>query len=178
MPVRLALCALACSAFTLTTAVDAQEGTALPPVVRALHPTLGAAIENGQRRSPTFRRLVNQLAGFDAIVYLVRTPHLPQGIDAGLLHWVGGDRNTRVLRINISTRLDGDNLVATVGHELQHAIEALEDPQVVDGDTMRARFDRIERSQSRIRDSRRPMETDAALDAGRRISGELASAAR
>lgn len=177
MATRIATCSLLFAALTTTLASPsaAREPSTRVLVVRALHPALRAAIETGQCRSPTFRDLVRQLEGFDAIVYLVRTSHLPRGIEAALVHWVGGDR-TRVLRINLSTRLAGDHLVSVVGHELRHALEALEDPAVVNGNTMRARFDRIEMSRSRVRDSRRPFETEAALEDGRRISGELARA--
>jgi hypothetical protein len=117
--------------------------------------------------------LVNQLDHFDTVVLLVQSPLLPRGIEAGLLHWVGGGR-TRILRIDISPRLHRDRLIEVLGHELQHALEALEDPAVVDGDTMRARFERIGVFRGLARDSRKPFETQAAKDIGQRIRVELA----
>lgn len=151
----------------------AAQPTDASQKVRPLHPSLVAALDEGQHRSATFRQLMARLEDFDAIVYLVLTPRLPRGIDAGLLHWVGGNR-TRLLQIHVSSRLDADRLVSVVGHELQHAVEALDDPRVVDGETMRARFDHIGVSRSRARDSRAPFETEAAVEAGRRIGDELA----
>ena len=49
----------------------------------------------------------------------------------------------RILRIVVDTHRDHGELIAAIGHELQHAVEALSDPRVTDYHTMYSFFDHI-----------------------------------
>ena len=73
----------------------------------------------------------------------------------------------RILRILVDTRRDHDELLASIGHELQHAVEALSDPHVTDNRTICFFFDRI----GSFRLGR--FETHAAIQAGLKVSAEL-----
>ena len=63
------------------------------------------------------------------------------------------------------------NLISALGHELQHALEIAAAPDVRDTVTLRTHYLRI----GYERMGRGYYETDAALEAGRRVSAELAA---
>ena len=68
----------------------------------------------------------------------------------------------------MDTRRDHDELLASIGHELQHAVEALGDPHVTDNRTIYFFFDRI--GSTRLG----RFETHAAIQAGLEVSGRIA----
>jgi hypothetical protein len=56
---------------------------------------------------------------------------------------VTGDHRQRHIRILVNTRTTGDRLLATIAHELQHAVEIVRDPQARDAESALALFRRI-----------------------------------
>jgi hypothetical protein len=103
-----------------------------------------ALLSEGRRRSPTLRTLA---ANIDASPWLVFVQEgaCPAAETVGcLLHTVGRYGGAPYLRIRLVLRgRSRAQTIATLGHELQHAWEAISDPAVVDAQSLSAMFRRI-----------------------------------
>ncbi len=78
----------------------------------------------------------------------------------------------RYLRVQISRTRDARKAVSLLAHELQHALEVANAPEVRDQADMRQLFARIGRSGR----DRNTFETDAAFEAGQRTQREVTTA--
>jgi hypothetical protein len=110
--------------------------------VRALHPFLATVLAAGIARSPTLGRIVADLEATDVIVQIVATPNLPSTIPGRLL-LVPGAKAYRYLRIQIRPEGSTEDLIETIGHELQHAREIASAPEVRDDAAMERLYRRI-----------------------------------
>jgi hypothetical protein len=118
------------SALVVDESAGADQAAARMDRVRSEVPVINAAISRGTERSPTFRRLVETIGNSDGIVY-VQEGKCGINIRACLQLWVGVAEPNRLLRIRVSSRkAPGCQLAASIGHELQHAIEVLSDPKI------------------------------------------------
>ena len=98
--------------------------------VRAESPLLAAAIVQGGERSTTFRRLIEAIDATDGLVYVLEG-RCGQGVRACLHMSLELSGKNRLLRILVDPRrAPGCELIASIGHELQHALEALSNPNV------------------------------------------------
>lgn len=97
--------------------------------LRAIQKDGEAIIAEGMARSATFRRLADRLEGSDVIVYVDIRPDMRTGV-GGSLRFVGMSTTHRFLRIQLNRAGSHEWLVALLGHELQHAIEVVEAPDV------------------------------------------------
>jgi hypothetical protein len=102
------------------------------PKVRSNTPEIAALILRASHASATFRRLTATIDATDGLVY-VDDGKCGHGVAACLLLAVQVSGPFRVLRIKVDARRLDCALMASVGHELQHAIEVLSDPHVTDG---------------------------------------------
>lgn len=107
----------------------ADDAAATLPHVRSTNSAIAAAIVEGQVRSSTFRSLVQTIDATDGIVY-VEPGSCRHGVHACLSLSVVSSGGFRLLRILISHVDDVFSLIATIGHELFHAIEVLSQPAV------------------------------------------------
>lgn len=105
------------------------------PRVRASDGRTAAILLDGLSRSETVRLLVDEIERSDVIAYLEINWHLRRGL-AGSLTWVAGTPSSRYVRISLSPDLTGDVTVATLAHELQHAVEIAREPSIVNSTTM------------------------------------------
>jgi hypothetical protein len=116
--------------------------------VRSSNRVMTAVIDEGCNRSASFRRLFERIEESNGIVY-VEFGHCALGhLNGCLLPFVVPASGVRYLRIVVTpdgTRTNHDGLIALVAHELQHALEVLAHPEVVDVDTMQAMYGRIGR---------------------------------
>jgi hypothetical protein len=80
--------------------------------------------------------------GHDVIVYIAVNPILKSNL-SGALTWMTQAGDFRYVRASISTELTFDQMIATVAHELQHAVEVIEDASVVDEKSLIALYRRI-----------------------------------
>ena len=102
-----------------------------------------AALDLGARHSPTLRSLIARIEATDGIVYIDEGTCGPTS-RACLLHLVTIAGPHRLLYIRVDPRKDaGCILVARIGHELYHAIEALSDSSVRSSAGMVSLFQRI-----------------------------------
>ena len=155
------------SALVVHGPASADQDAARIARVRSVVPAINAAITRGNERSPTFRHLIETIGNSDGIVY-VQEGYCGISIRSCLQHWVGVAGPNRFLRIRVSTRkAPGCELVASIGHELQHAIEVLSNPNIRDRFGMFRLFDLNGRT------SYGTHETDAALQVGMAIEREV-----
>ena len=110
---------------TVVQSAAAQDGTTRLPRVRTSHAAIAAAIALGIERSPTFRSLIDTIDATDGLVY-VEEGKCGNGVRACLSLSVVIAGPYRLLRIVVAPRPAATcDFVGTIGHELQHAIEAL-----------------------------------------------------
>ena len=112
------------------------------PRLRPQDPRVTLVLQEGLSRSETFRALVNRIEASNVIVYVAVTPTLRSSL-AGALTWMTRAGDFRYVRASISIEQSFDQMVASVAHELQHAIEVIEDESVVDEKSLTALYKRI-----------------------------------
>ena len=136
--------------------------------VRAATPRVAQLIDDGVRRSRTFAQLIADVHATDVIVYVEASFGLPPDVSGRiLLAGVAGDQ--RYLRVQVRATLARDQLIATIAHELRHALEVAGDRTVVDEKGFVALY-------RRIGDAARAcggFDTEAARVTGRRVRDEL-----
>jgi hypothetical protein len=136
--------------------------------VRGLTPAMNDLIDQGVRRSRTFKGLVKALEESDVIVYLEISKSLPAGLD-GRLVFLTSAGGVRYLHVQITSALGLDDLIAVAGHELQHAVEVAEHRNVRDSAGLAVLYERI----GIPGNVRQRYDTVAARVTGRRVRAEL-----
>lgn len=136
--------------------------------VRPVDRRISQAIAEGLRRSATFARLVLALNRSDVIVYVETAPGMPSTL-AGRMMMAAGRSQQRYLRIQITGAVRGNELIALLGHELQHALEVADSPTVRDERSLSALYETI--GQRGLAPHR--FDTLAAQNAGRQVRMEL-----
>jgi len=120
------------------------------------------------RRSRTFAQLINDVHATDVIVYVEASFGLPPDVSGRiLLAGVAGDQ--RYLRVQVRATLQRDQLIATIAHELRHALEVAGDRTVVDEKGFVALYRRIGDAVQACAG----FDTEAARVTGRRVRDEL-----
>ena len=126
-------------AIALTSALDssAPSGPADPIAfhVRAVDPQAQEWIRVGASASKTFRTLLARLASSDLIVYVEIVDRIIGGA-AGHLYFVTAKAGVRYVRIEVVADGTVREMVALLGHELQHAVEIAAAPHVRDPQSM------------------------------------------
>ena len=148
----------------------AADGDVVIARVRSSDASLMALIDRAAGRSATFRRLFASIERSQGIVY-VEVGTCTHGVRACLPIWMQTVGPNRFLRVIIDTKKIGSEVetMGAVGHELQHVVEALSEPGVVDGVSLYRFFSRVAPTD---KDSRR-FETTAAVDAGDDVMDDL-----
>ena len=139
------------------------------PQVRSSDAGIAALMAEAQLRSPAFRDLVRKIERTDGIVYVERG-RCGHGVHACLTHSVVAGEGFRLLRILIDGVGGVIELMSTIGHELQHAIELLIEPGVR---STAAAYLYYLREAPTARDAFSAFETAAAVRVGNTIAREL-----
>ena len=134
--------------------------------VRGVSSRVVAIINTATAQSETFRGLVNQIGQTDGMVY-VAEGDCGSGVRACLLLTMTVMGPHRVLRILVDGRAVDCDLMASIGHELQHAVEVLSHRSVTSDSEMKLLYNRI------CDLCGRSFETNAAVRAGNTVRGEL-----
>lgn len=139
--------------------------------VRTVDARIGRALADGLERSPTLAQLVLALERSDVIAYVEFAIEMHPSLAGRMLLTATpqGPRGLRYVRIQIAPSLRGNELTAIIGHELQHALEVAESPEVRDEAGLVALYRAIGRPE---RGGER-YDTIAAQHAGRRVRTEL-----
>jgi hypothetical protein len=127
---------------------------------------LAAAIRHAVAGSSTFHRLVDQIGATDGVVYVLEG-HCKRGLRACLILDMSVMGANRVLWIRIDPRKTDRDLMGSIGHELQHALEVLSHASITSGSAMILLYNK-EGSQEGGH-----FETDAAIKVGRAVRAEL-----
>ncbi|HYE88598.1 MAG TPA: hypothetical protein VEA16_19685 [Vicinamibacterales bacterium] len=142
------------------------------PRIRPQDNRIKQVLQEGVERSATFKALVDRIEAGDVIVYVAVNPLLKSSL-SGALTWMTQAGGFRYVRASISSDLLFDQMIATVAHELQHALEVIGDTSVRDEKTLIALYRRIGHENPNIR----PLgwETVAAQETGWKVRREIAS---
>jgi hypothetical protein len=110
--------------------------------VRTADPCLEEILAHAARQSPTFASLLARLEATDVVVYFVFVHELPRQAH-GHLHFVTATGGRRYLRVRLPARLARHDLIASIAHELWHAIEIGENREVRCEKSMEALYRKI-----------------------------------
>jgi hypothetical protein len=165
---------LASAAVLAMASIALADEPGLRARVRGMDPTVQRLIADGYARSATFRDLIDRLDALDWFVFVVRG-RCPRREEVGcLLHDVSRYESRPSIRIVIDQRRhrSRDREIATMAHELCHALEVASDPLVGDSTQVTSLFERI----GKLTDDSsgvRAFETEAAARTGRKVRQEL-----
>jgi hypothetical protein len=112
------------------------------PRIRPQDPRITQVLKEGAARSATFKALVDRIEASNVIVYVAVNPSLRASL-SGALTWMTQAGDFRYVRASISPEMTFDHMIASVAHELQHAVEVIEDETVIDERTLVALYRRI-----------------------------------
>jgi hypothetical protein len=154
--------------------LDADDLAALAPRVRATDARLDALLHAGLAGSRSLRELVERLNGADVVVY-VRCARLPSHIE-GQLTFVSAAGGWRYVLVQIALGRTLRRTIATLGHELQHAVEIAEHPAIVDSASLARAFGGFGFAREGVRGNGTAFDTAAAIAAGNQVWQELAAA--
>jgi hypothetical protein len=107
--------------------------------VRLLAPLAKQLVETGRTRSPTFARLLEEIERSNVIVFVdIVSNTQPRSARAGALNFITSRKGDRFLLVRLYPQTaawlapiaEPDSLIATLGHELQHALEVGAQPSV------------------------------------------------
>jgi len=101
--------------------------------VRATDPRVKQWLEIGAAESQTFRDLLDRLSESDLIVHVQLVEHLNV---AGQTYFVKSTSTVRYVRIELVPGSHVSDMIALIGHELQHAVEIAGAPGVRDRQTL------------------------------------------
>jgi hypothetical protein len=139
------------------------------PRVRPNDTRMATMLLDGLRRSPFLAALVDRVEASDVIVYLELQPNMERRL-AGCLTWITSAGRYRYVRASINPELPPDALIAAIGHELQHVIEIIESPSVVDPSSLLTLYRRIGSGGPK---SEPALDTEEARTAGARVRRDL-----
>ncbi|HWI20074.1 MAG TPA: hypothetical protein VNT81_20115 [Vicinamibacterales bacterium] len=140
------------------------------PRIRPQDTRIKQVLQEGAARSATFKALVDRIEASDVIVYVSINPLLKSSL-SGALTWMTEAGGYRYVRASISSEMLFDQMIATVAHELQHAVEVIGDPNVRDERSLVALYKRIGHQNQLVAPS--GWETVAAQEAGWQVRREL-----
>jgi hypothetical protein len=141
--------------------------------IKVSHAVLRQLVSEGHDRSQTFRQLVSDLDASGWLVFVQPAPCPEKAAIACLLHVVARCENAPYLRVLVDYKhRHPNNVIATLAHELQHALEVAQAPDVKDGAGMRALFERIGTVRARSATGI-AYETEAARRIGDQVLREL-----
>lgn len=135
--------------------------------VRAMDKRVETLLATGMDRSPTFRQLVRRIEGSDVIVYIEARHDLRIG--GASMRFLAKSASDRFVRIQLNAGHNNPTLVAILGHELQHAVEVAEHPDVESAEDLRSFY-----RQSGVRTGPDSFDSEAARHAGYVVRDEIA----
>lgn len=141
--------------------------------IRPQDPRLTDLLRDGVARSATFRSLVTRIEAGNVFVYLSLSPVMKSTL-AGKLTWITNAGRFRYLRATINTEQSFDQMIATLAHELQHAVEVSADDSVTDQRSLQELYKRIGRPS--FTGINAGWETEAAQQTGLQVRRELTAA--
>jgi len=139
--------------------------------IRTTDARLRRLLEEGLRTSPTFRTLVARLQASDVVVYLRCDGDFTSSTD-GRLTFVSTAGGYRYVVVRMA-RLPRERQIAIMAHELRHAVEIADAPEVVDGHSLAREYKRIGYVNRRTELPGIAFDSQAAVQAGIQVLREL-----
>ena len=131
---------------------------------------------SGHTRSATFRALMAEIHQTNVVV-VIQFGQCAKGRVRSCVSHVESDSRQRHIRIKVNTNTTNDRLIATIAHELQHALEIAREPEVTNSDQALALYRRI--AIGRCGQGLDELfETEAALQIEAQVNDELARGSR
>jgi hypothetical protein len=134
----------------------------------ALRPLVDAAAE----RSPSIRTLIDRIEASDVIVYVRMRPFAQSDLEGRVALLSTMPAGQRILVIELACARTELVTMATLGHELYHAVEIASEPSIVDARALAAFYTRIGEKTGDVQ-GRISFETRGAAQAGVRVRREL-----
>jgi hypothetical protein len=128
-------------------------------------------LRDGVRSSDTFRRLVDRLRQSDVVVYLECGGHGDRS-SGGRLTFVSAVGGYRYVHVRVARLAAADIQIALIGHELRHAVEIADAPDVVDDPSLAREYERIGYVSPRLAPGV-SFDSDAAVEAGYQVLRDL-----
>ena len=153
---------------TFGVGAEGDRAVSASPRVRSSNGLIASLLNEASSRSSTFRGLVRTIEQTDGIVY-VESGRCRHGVRACLSLSISASGNYRILRVLVDLATDAMALMATIGHELRHALEILTEPTVR---STREAYLYYSREAPTTRDF---FETQAAIQAGLAVERDLAA---
>ena len=154
---------------------DGQGANAWAGNIRASDEELVALLDEGMKRSPTFKSLVDRLSKSDVILY-VRPDVTAKNNAPTRLTFLAAQGGYRYLVIRVTSGRKEQQL-ATLGHEMQHAVVIADAASVVDSQSLKREFERVGKlTQPSVGDDFF-FESPVAEEVRRRILSEVTSQA-
>lgn len=139
--------------------------------VRTNQAYIRTLIQSAMNGSALFRTLVERLNQSDVIVYVTSDHHMPSTVE-GRMTFVGTAGGRRYVVVSLAWGRSDLRAIATLGHELQHAVEVAETPGIVDIPSLARSYAEFG-FPSHGAPSGLAYDTHAALDAGERVWEEM-----
>jgi hypothetical protein len=137
--------------------------------VRVRHAVLEPFLREAIEKSATTRALVAALDASDVIVYLEMFPGIRTALPAGI-RYAGSGGRFRYLRIALNPTNSPAQMIAMIGHELQHAVEIAAEPTIRSRHDLQAHYERV----GILGRADNTWDTEAARVAGRIVFREVA----
>lgn len=134
--------------------------------VRGISARIVALVAEGTAHSKTFHELVDRIGATDGIVYVAEGT-CGHDVRACLLFSITTAKTNRVLRVLVDPSNPDADLIGSLAHELQHALEVLSVRYIRTDAAMALLYRRIGRGVGRR------FETDAAIHVGDAVRAEL-----
>lgn len=153
--------------------IDTQQIAPIDPSSPHVRPApeLRALVNEAAGGSEAIRALIDRLETMDVTVYIRAVTFIHSDLEGRVALLAGAVRH-RYLVIELAYGRSRLSQMATLGHELYHAVEIANEPSAVDTRTLASLYQRIGR-QTGNTGGRVTFETDAAANAGLRARREL-----
>jgi hypothetical protein len=177
--VRMGALALVAGAVLAGPRVSAHAEETVPNLattshVRSFSTSIASVIQRAGERSATFRRLVETINASDSYVYVDEGECRDSDQRACLVNVTVGGR-FRFMFVHVAKHGADWDLMGSIGHELQHAIEVIDNRFVTSLLTMRSLYGRIGKQNSQ---DPHAYETTAAVAAGNAVRNEVRASIR
>lgn len=142
--------------------------------VRVSDEQLISLFDEGLKKSPTFRALVERLSKSDVILY-VRPDVTVKADQPTKLTFLTARGGFRYISIRVAASGSKVQQIAMFGHEMQHAVAIADAPGVVDSASLRREFERIGKVSQPSGGDDFIFENERAEEARRRIISEVSA---
>ena len=132
----------AASLLFVAASARAEEPGTSPPRVRPETESTRQLVALAVARSPTVREMIERIEGSDVVVY-IRHRSFPDSLLQGHLGVLSTVAGRRYLVIEIACGRIWTEQIATLGHELHHALEIAAHPSIVDSPSLAAFYERF-----------------------------------